>query len=202
MSPVGSCGTTVRSHSAWVERGTSRSLHLPRGESRCLSHVFRRLWLPLALLCLLVWPSPRPPRSMLELPGLGGPWVRTADLPQFTHGNCFVFPYLLLRRPLGEQRVSKAELNSRFDDCAEGRLDALLRLMTTNVQESFGRSTVMNPETRAKTACQRVRMSTTVFDRSHIGTRHHGDSCRVAEQAPPGPPPSARGGLELHPRAT
>ena len=30
--------------------------------------------------------------------------------------------------------------------------------MTTNVQESFGRSTVMNPETRAKTACQRVRM--------------------------------------------
>ena len=69
-----------------------------------------------------------------------------------------LLPYLLLRRPLGEQRVSKAELNSRFDDCAEGRLNALLRQMMTNVQESLGRSTAMNPETRAKTACQRVRM--------------------------------------------
>ena len=37
-------------------------------------------------------------------------------------------------------------------------MDVLLRQMTTHVQESIGMSTVMNPETRAKTTCQRVRM--------------------------------------------
>ena len=69
-----------------------------------------------------------------------------------------LLPFLLLRRPVGNERVCKAELNSRFDCCSEGRFDVLVRELS-NVQENGShRSTVMDSQTRAKAACQRVRM--------------------------------------------
>ena len=80
----GSCGTTVRPHSVCVERE-------PAVLFIYLEVTVFIAWVsplvaspPLALLCLLVWPSPRPPRSMLKLPGLWGAVGAHCRFPQFT----------------------------------------------------------------------------------------------------------------------
>ena len=88
--------------------------------------------------------------------------------------------------------LAQAELNSRFDDSLEGRLDGLLREMMVNAQESPGhRSKGDELQDRSQSSVPqspngRSVPSTTVFDRSQFGPRHPGGSRKDAEPVPPG----------------
>ena len=102
------CQTTQRMRG----EGTSRSLHLPRGESRCLSHVFRRLWLPLPLPSCACWCGRlldhRAACSSSRV--FGGPWVRTAD---FRSSLVFV-------KETSESRPMLVELDCRSSEVPHG----------------------------------------------------------------------------------
>ena len=69
-----------------------------------------------------------------------------------------LIPCMLLRRSLGENRVGKAELNARFDRFQEGRWDELLREVQRNSPHTNNHVKPMTVESRARAACQKVRL--------------------------------------------
>ena len=102
-----------------------------------------------------------------------------------------LLPYLLLRRPLGEQRVSKAELNFKIRRLCGGQIGRVVEADDDQCARESWQINGDEPRDQSQHSMPesphgRSISSTTVFDRSRIGTRHQGDSCRVAEQAPPG----------------